>query len=808
MKKYISLILCLLFVWTNSQAVEPQTRETDAHIFGHVLDKKTKEHLPYITIRLKGTTIGITTDATGHYFLRNLPVGNFTLEVTMIGFKTITKDVVIKAKTTQEIDFELEEETVSLDEVVVSANRNETTRRMAPSLVSVIGIKTLETTNSRTLSDGLKFQPGLRVENNCQNCGTTQIRINGLEGPYSQILIDSRPVIGALAGVYNLEQIPANMIERIEVIRGGGSALFGANAIGGTINVITREPIRNSGEFAHTTSSINATGALENNTTFNASLVNDSRNAGIMVFGQHRLRESFDMDGDGFSELPQLKNRALGFRSYLKTGVYSKLTLEYQNMHEFRRGGDRFDLQPFETHITEQAEHYINSASMKFDKFSANQKNRFSLYTAAQHTNRNSYYGGGEPYNDKLPEIHPNMSVNEIENIKNTIINNHLRKNSFGKTTELTYQVGGHYTHSFDNLWFMPADLTSGLEYLGSSLDDVSGFRKKSISQKTKTIGAFLQNEWKTSVWSFLLGGRVDKHNLVKNAIFSPRLNIRYNPTENINFRVTYSGGFRAPQVFDEDLHVDIAGGEQVIRVLSENLHEERSRSVSASVDYYHQTTNFQFNTLIEGFYTRLNNPFTNVKVGNEIRVENDTHSAAVYGINFEGKMAYRNVLDLQAGATFQKSEYDKARKWWEPENDEEKALDQVTATRRMMRTPNIYAYFVGTWNATKKFSVSLSGNYTGSMLVPHEAGSGQEGVHRFSKVNVTETTPSFFELNAKTTYTFNIHNDTQLQLNVGVQNIFNAFQKDFDTGAGRASSYIYGPGMPRTFFAGLKVTF
>lgn len=808
MNKIFIFTLCLLFIFANSQAEESQKRQTDAHIFGHVLDKKTQEHLPYVTIRIKGTTIGITSDATGHYFLRNLPTGNFTLEVTMIGFKTITKNVLIRAKTTQEIDFELEEESVSLDEVVVSANRNETTRRMAPSLVSIIGIKTLETTNSHTLSDGLKFQPGLRVENNCQNCGSTQIRINGLEGPYSQILIDSRPVIGALAGVYNLEQIPANMIERIEVVRGGGSALFGANAIGGTINIITREPIRNSGEFSHTLSSINGSGALENNTMFNASLVNDTRNAGIMVFGQHRMRDGFDLNGDGFSELPQLKNRALGFRSHLKTGVYSKITLEYQNMHEFRRGGDRFDLQPFESYITEQVEHYINGGSMKFDKYSANQKNRFSIYTAAQHTDRSSYYGAGEPHKDKLPQIHASMNAEEIEAINNIIDNNNLRKSSFGKTSELTYQVGGQFMHSFDNLWFMPAELTTGLEYLGSNLEDVSGYRKTPISQKTKNLGTFLQNEWKTSMWSFLLGGRIDKHNLVKNAIFSPRLNIRYNPTENINLRATYSEGFRAPQIFDEDLHVDIAGGAQVVRVLSEDLKEEHSRSISASADFYYQINNFQLNTLVEGFYTRLNNPFTSLKIGNQIRIENDAFGAAVYGINLEGKMAYGSLFDLQAGATFQKSEYDNKRKWWEPETEEEQSLGEVVATRRMMRTPNVYAYFVATWNATKKFASSLSGNYTGSMLVPHEVGFGQEGVHRFSKINVTETTPSFFELNLRTAYTIDIYNDTQLQLNAGIQNIFNAYQKDFDTGPGRASSYVYGPGSPRTFFAGLKVMF
>ena len=108
-----------------------------------------------------------------------------------------------------EENFEIEEDLIALDGVVVSANRSETTRRMAPTLVNVMDVKVFENTNSSTLSQGLNFQPGVRVENNCQNCGFQQVRINGLDGPYTQILIDSRPIFSALAGVYGLEQIPA-----------------------------------------------------------------------------------------------------------------------------------------------------------------------------------------------------------------------------------------------------------------------------------------------------------------------------------------------------------------------------------------------------------------------------------------------------------------------------------------------------------------------------------------------------------------------------------------------------------------------
>ena len=140
------------------------------------------------------------------------------------------------------VHFQMEEVSFTTDEVVVSANRNEVSRKAAPVVVNVMSAKLFETVNSTDLAKSLNFQSGLRVENNCQNCGFQQVRINGLEGPYTQILVDSRPIFSALTGVYGLEQIPANMIERVEIMRGGGSALFGSSAIAGTINIITKEP--------------------------------------------------------------------------------------------------------------------------------------------------------------------------------------------------------------------------------------------------------------------------------------------------------------------------------------------------------------------------------------------------------------------------------------------------------------------------------------------------------------------------------------------------------------------------------------
>ena len=107
-----------------------------------------------------------------------------------------------------------------------------------------------------------------------------------------------------------------------------------------------------------------------------------------------------------------------------------------------------------------------------------------------------------------------------------------------------------------------------------------------------------------------MLGARLDKHNLIKNAVFSPRVNFRYNPSKELSLRLSYAEGFRAPQAFDEDLHTGWTDGSRQIIVRDPNLKEERSRSISASADFYHTFGSVQTNFLIEGFFTHLTNAF------------------------------------------------------------------------------------------------------------------------------------------------------------------------------------------------------
>ena len=741
-----------------------EARHTDAHIHGHIIDKNTGEHLPYMMVVIKGTTIGVTTESTGHYMIRNVPEGRFTVEVSAVGYKTQSYEVDIKRGRSYEVNFVLEEDLVQIDGVIVSATRSETTRKMSPTLVNVVGMDVYNKTNSTTVAQGLAFQPGVRVENNCQNCGFQQVRINGLDGQYTQILIDSRPIFSALAGVYGIEQLPANMVDRVEVMRGGGSALVGSSAIAGTINIITKEPVRNSATVSHTTTSIGGTSALHNTTDINASIVSEDNKLGIAVFGQNTEKDAWDANGDGFTELSRISGQTIGFRGYVKTGLYSKVTAEYHHLQEYRRGGDNLHLPPHEAMIAEQTEHGINTGGVKFDVFSKDNKHRFNTFASIQHIARDSYYGAG------------------------------MDPNAYGKTDDLTWVGGAQYIYRMAECLFMPSDLTVGLEYNEDYLQDNMWGYDRVTDQTVRIVSAYAQNEWKNSRWGLLIGGRLDKHNLIKKVIFSPRANLRFNPTENINLRASYSYGFRAPQAFDEDLHIDNVGGTVSMIRLADDLQVEKSQSISVSADIYHRWGDWQGNVLVEGFFTDLDDVFALKELGFEngvlIKERHNESGARVFGANLEGKIAWRNVFQLQAGLTKQSSNYKEARSW----------SDDVEATRKMFRTPDLHGYMTASYNPLKDLTLSLTGTYTGSMLIEHHAGMIEK--------NLTVETPSFWDMGFKTAYDLKMHGNVSLQLNAGVQNIFNSFQDDFDSGADRDSGYIYGPTLPRTIFFGVKLIY
>ena len=745
-------------------SVEHSPKEpTDANIFGHVLVSATGEHLPYATVAVKGTTYGCVADGTGHYKINNIPLGDHVLVISSLGYETIEYPFTAQRNTSDELNFSLRESALLVDEVVVSATRNETNRRETATVVNVASAKLFEGTASANLSEAMSFQSGLRVENTCGNCGAPQLRINGLEGQYSQILLDSSPIFSSLAGVYGLEQLPVAMIERVEVIRGGGSALFGSNAIGGVVNIITKEPLRNTFSLSHTTN-IMEDGTPDLNTSLGGAFVSDDYKIGAYIFGQVKDRDGYDRNDDGFSDITKLSSQTVGFRAYYKTSAHSRITAEYHHIHEFRRGGDNMDNAPHMAMICEQLDHNIDGGGLRFDLFPST-RHRFSAYVSAQGIGRSSYFG-----TDMTPD-------------------------AYGTTRDFTLVGGAQYTLNYKA--GLPSELTVGAEYNYNALNDIYLATERRLDQQTSVYGLFAQNEWKSEKVNILIGFRLDKHNMIKNLIFSPRANIRYSPIEDLGLRVSYASGYRAPQAYNEDLHIDALNHAVSIISLADDLRPEFSHSFSLSADYYHNFGRLQANLMVEGFYTMLDDVFTLEKVGedaegNILKERRNATGARVGGVTAELKVGIPSIFDVQLGYTFQRSLYVEPEQWSE----------KVVAQRSMFRSPDHYGYISSNFYITKQLNASLFGTYTGPMLVQHNAHSIGDVEYGDSEV----LSDSFWDFGVKVGYTFHLTNIINLEVNAGVKNIFDSYQKDLDVGAGRDSAYIYGPSLPRTFFVGVKL--
>ena len=755
-RKSLLLVSLFSFSWAFAQY--------DAHLTGHVLDEKTGEHLPFVNVQLKGTDIGTVTDESGHYFLKDLPVGRQTVVFSYVGYETLELPVVTEADKTVELKAAIKEFSQQLNSVVVTANRYATKRQEAATIVNVLSPKLFETTAVSCVADALCFQPGLRVENTCSNCGKTDLRINGLQGQYTQILMDSRPVFSSMASVYGLEQVPAAMIDRIEVVRGGGSAVYGANAIAGVVNIITKEPVRNFVNLANT-SNVNERAGYDINTDLNASVMSENRKIGAYIFASHRTRSAYDRDDDGFSEVPQLRTTTAGTRVFFKTSAYSKLTAEYHHTTDYRRGGNKRDEEPHKADIAEQLRHNIDAGSLAFDWFSADSRHFVSAYSAIQHIGRESYFGAGQD------------------------------TAAYGRSSDLTSNTGLQYRFSYP-CGRMNGDLTVGAEYNFNGLHDRMLGYNRDMRQNVHVVGAYAQNEWKNTQWSVLIGARLEKHNLLKRVVVNPRATVRYTPIEGLVLRAGYSSGYRAPQAYDEDLHVAAVGGNVSLITLDPDLKPEYSHSATLSLDWYRRFDNLEVNLTGEGFYTYLQDVFYLREDGkdamnNLLFTRTNAPGAWVAGINFEGKLSFQLStfnFQLSAGYTFQRSRYIEAMSW----------SPVVAPQKRMLHTPDHYGYLLLDIQPVRDFTISINGKATGSMIVPHLKG--------YALNDEEKKTPSFWDLGIRLAYDIHLYKHYCLEISGGVKNVLDQFQRDLDKGPDRDANYIYGPTVPRTYFLGLAL--
>ncbi len=645
------------------------------------------------------------------------------------------------------------DEVTELDDVVVTGTRTEKKLSDVPVRTELIKRTEIEDTASRTLADAVEFTNGVRVENNCQNCNFSQLRLLGLEGPYSQILIDGQALMSSVAAVYGIEHIPARSIERIEIVKGGGSALYGPGAVAGVVNVIPRDPLESGAEFDARYESIDGEPATSLSGV--ADVVSESGDTRLSIMGQTDTQDGYDRNDDGFTELGERDLQSMGLRMRQAVGETSDLTLDYSHTYEDRRGGDLLDLPEFMANIAESIQSTRDAGSLSWssavsDTFDYRLTGSFAL------TDRDSYYGAG------------------------------MDPNAYGNSKNPLYVLDSQFNHYWGAHTF-----TWGAQYSQEELEDEQPSYNRFTDEEYKNVGFYVQDDWAlTDTLSLIPGARVDKHSEIDDAIISPRLAVKWSPKEAFSLRASYAAGFRAPQVFDEDLHITQVGGEgQVIRN-DPDLEEESSNSYTIGAEWTPRVGPGYALAEVTGFYTTLDDAFfldeqDDLSTPDQEFVRINRGGARIYGAEFNTGYKLNDRFETVVGYVHQNSEYDDR--------------DDDFGRKEFFRTPDDYGVLKITWKDPKLVDIFVGAKYTGGMLVPHYDG--------FITGDRLETSESFLTWDVSVSKKFDVGKN-ELTVLVGIKNLTDEYQDDLDEGPNRDAGYVYGPRYPRTYFASLKYTF
>ena len=710
---------------------------------------------------IAGTTIivqetGYTTQTNdkGNFVVKGLKAGAYHLFFTAEGFEDRSAaGILIRGDGEEKVEVTMMP--VFWTEIVVTGTRTEKRLRDVPVRTEVVTREEIDKTACRTLADTVEFTTGVRVESNCQNCNFSQIRLLGLDGTYSQILINGQPLISSLAQVYGIEHISSRMIDSVEIVKGGGSSIYGPGSVGGVINVIPRQPVTSGGAVGTTYEDMDG----NSNYSINASIdqiVSD--HLALTVFGQVDQVDPLDITGDGITEVSRRKMQTFGFRlNHYFFGGDGTLNLDYNHTREDRRGGDMLDKPEFQTNVTEAIETFRDVGTVSWSHF-VNMGFDYLISVSHASTRRDSYYGSG-------------MDPNAYGNTDNpmTVFD-----------SQFNHRLHGH-------------TISYGLQFSSDKLEDNQPAYDRFTDETYTNGGIFIQDDWEiTGEWELVAGLRGDKHSAVDNAIVSPRLALKWKPTAAFTTRLSVASGFKPPQIFDEDLHITQVGGEGAVIRNDPDLKEESSLSYNLGLEYTPRIAGGYGLIEMNTFYTSLDDLF-NVEETDDPDTPDleftrvNFGKAKVYGMEFNVGYMIPEKLKLELGYVEQKARFDT------PEPD--------FGSRDFFRTPERYGVFSLTWMNPRFVDVFVGAKYTGKMKVPHYAG--------YIEDDRLETSDTFLTMDASLTKHFPLSSHgSEIQLTIGGKNITDEYQVDLDQGFDRDAGYVYGPRFPRSVYVKIGYIF
>jgi outer membrane receptor for ferrienterochelin and colicins len=608
--------------------------------------------------------ISIKTDVSGCFELKQIPIGKYHIEIFKEGYMPYRSDFLELVE--KELSFDVILIKEIMEEIVVTATRREAPLKEVPIRTEVITATAIEESGAKTVSEVLnKELLGCWVNISCTNCNFSELRMQGLEGGYSQVLIDGLPIFSGLASVYGLQQFRSENIEQIEILKGASSSLYGAQAIGGVVNIITREP--------SLVPELSFDGTYGRFDTLDLAARGSYRKGifGIVATAQKGKNDYVDTNHDNFTDKVESDNLNLSVKSnFYLLGDMHRISVFGRYIDEFRRGGyiPNIDdpLDEDGEHISTERYEYGLSYQGIFEKTSIF---KFSLVGTAHKRHATN---AARPFDsdEKLCVIEAQYSRQLFEE-----------------------------THT----------ITSGITYKDEKINEIINY-DPAPEKSAKTTGVYVQDEIKAlEKLDFVLGLRYDytDSTFIKASSISPRLGAKWEISRKFSLRASIGSGFRVPYLFTEDLHLCSAAP---LIYNPGTLKPEKSLSYSISGEYYADNLFFDFDifrTLIRKkiFFSRENAPpgfdFVYLNGGD----------AWTQGIEASANMPLFRCLRLKLGITFTDAKYKDEQDYG------------IGKSRYIMRTPAATALLNLEYNYLKQgMTVNLTGRTTGMMHIENHA--------------------------------------------------------------------------------------
>lgn len=727
----------------------------------------------------------------------------------------------VSAQTTEEHSHEVRHHDVyELNDFSVVSTGTRTERLLVdvPIKTEVLGQDLFQAAAVTELGQALELLNGARTESNCQNCGTAEIQLLGLPGNYNQILIDGLPLFTGVASVYGIDQIPTIFVERIEIVKGGGSALYGPGAVAGVINLIPEEPFQT---HSHVDTSYRSIGGDSDayQGQFTASFVSEDNKLKTTIYGLLADQNEYDHDGDGFTELVERDNQTIGTYVWWTPYHDTRLRFNYQYIHEERRGGNRLGKPNEFSQVSEFLETDYHWATIRWDQ-EVTDDFSFNLSASAVKIDRNSFYGGtgDELINPNDPAIDTTaQTYNGVSGVDGSPAGSDAARafalfgdaldgtgggsfNQLGDLSSTSYFFDAQFNYDLGEIGSIGThNLVFGVQYEEESLTDENinrDGRLVNVLQNSDydNLGFYIQDEWAiNSKLEFLPGIRIDKTNTLDDVVISPRIAVRYTATDELTLRANYSTGFLAPRVFSEDTHVDNLGGQPVDTVNADGLKEESSQTFSFGADYTPDAFDGNLVTSLQTYYTILKDSFfieepggTPTIVDGRIKVERvNTDGTSVFGVEWDMSYRFNERWTANAGLAYTHSRF-----------DEEIEVFTGVFSDRYNKSPDWSGVFQLSYDNPDLVDAFFALKWTGPMEVASNTNSS------------IENSSDFFVLNLGLSRTFALSNDVDMTLQVGVNNLLDQYQDDLESGAGRDNDYVYGPRYPRSFTVGARFDF